>query len=79
MHPGQNWVFNGFLLRQIVRNKRFIGGNEFEDDPAWKKHKTKNLTREMSDVSEPNAAELPSAVKTHQKVTPPDLEEERLA
>ena len=62
--------FNGFLLRQIIRNKRFIG--EFEDDPAWKKHKTYNLTREMSDVSEPNAAELPSAVKTHQKVTLPD-------
>lgn len=33
----------------------------------------------MSDVSEPNAAELPSAVKTHQKVTPSDSEEERLA
>lgn len=72
-------IFNGFLLRRIIRNKRLIGGNEFEDDPAWKKHKPNNQTREMSDVSEPNVAELPNAVKTHQKVTLPDSEEERLA
>ena len=72
-------IFNGFLLRRIIRNKRLIGGNEFEDDPALKKHKTNNRTREMVDVSEPNAAELPSAVKTNQKVTLPDSEGERLA
>lgn len=71
--------FNGFLVRQVISNKRPIDSNEFKDCPAGKKRKTNSQTLVLSDVSEPSPAELPSAVKTHQTVTLCDSDKDRLA
>ena len=47
-----------------------------EDDFTARKRKTRNKNRVLSDVSEPNTADLQGAVKTPRKVTLADSEEQ---
>lgn len=68
--------FTLLYCRQVVSNKRSMDCSKSEDDFTARKRKTRNKNRVLSDVSEPNTADLQGAVKTPRKVTLADSEEQ---